>query len=253
VRIALVGYGRMGKAVEAEALAADHEVVARLGRPELGASEAELVGALAGADVAIDFSVGAQVARTVSAARTAGADLVIGTTGLDAAAAEAIEGAHDIGLVHGPNFSVGVHVFFRLAREAARLVDAAGGYDVYVQEAHHRHKRDHPSGTARRLADILVAGLGEKTEWKEGPPQGIPDPATLYVDTIRAGEVPGTHVVGIEGPDDRLEVRHEARGREGFARGAIRAAEWIHGREGVFTFADVMDDLLGAGQDEGKG
>jgi len=254
VKIAVVGYGRMGHAVEAEARAAGHEVVARFDPNEPGAEAPSLAEALADADVAVDFTVAGQVAGTAAAAAEAGVGLVVGTTGWGEDAAAALRGASArIGVVHGPNFSEGVHLFLRLAREAARLADAVGGYDVHVHETHHRHKRDHPSGTARRIADVLVDALSSKERWRAGPPEEIAEPDTLYVTSTRAGEVPGIHVVGIEGIRDRIELRHEAGGREGFARGAVRAAEWVRGRRGLFTFEQMMDDLLaerGTGEDD---
>ena len=245
MRIALVGYGRMGRAVEVEAVSSGHEIVARLHSVELAAGSEALTAALTPADVAIDFSIGSQVADTLKSATESGTALVVGTTGFGEATAEALEAVEDIGLVHGPNFSVGVHVFLRLAREAARLCDAVGGYDVHLLETHHRHKRDHPSGTAIRAADVLLEASSGKKRWREGPPEGVADPATLYVTSIRSGEVPGTHVVGLEGPYDRMELRHEARSRAGFALGAVRAAEWIEHRKGSFTFEEAMNDILG--------
>lgn len=244
MKIALVGYGRMGRAVEAQAAARGHEVVACLGREQLEAPPEELATRLADAEVAVDFTVATLVPGVVRAAALAGAGLVVGTTGLEEDAYEAMRDAEGIGIVHGPNFSIGVHLFFRLARTAARLADAVGGYDTHVHEAHHRHKRDHPSGTAWRLADLLVDELGGKSRWRPGPPDGRADGETLYVTSTRAGEIPGTHTVGFEGVHDHIELTHEARGRDGFAAGALRAAEWVAGRKGVFTFTDVMDRIL---------
>jgi 4-hydroxy-tetrahydrodipicolinate reductase len=103
---------------------------------------------------------------------------------------------------------------------------------------------DHPSGTARRLAELVVGSVGRKERWAEGPAPGPADPATLWVSTTRAGEIPGSHVLAAEGPDDRIELRHDARSRAGFARGAVTAAEWIRGRSGVFTLDDVLEDLF---------
>ena len=245
MKLALVGYGRMGQAVEAEALSAGHEILARLGRTDLNAGVESLSDALAGADIAVDFSVGEQVADTVVAAERAGVDLVVGTTDLDERAIEAFADVSDIGVVHGPNFSIGVHMFFRLIREAATLANGEGRYDVHIHEMHHRHKRDHPSGTAVRAADILLQELDRKANWKEGPPPELADPGTLYVSSSRAGEIPGTHIVALEGAHDRIEIRHEARDRRGFAQGSVRAAEWVRGRKGVFEFSYVMNDLLG--------
>src|SRR5690606_20326181 len=136
----------------------------------------------------------------------------------------------------GPNFSLGVQIFFRLVRTASRLSSAAGGYDVHVHEAHHRHKVDHPSGTARRVADLAVEQDASKDRWEAGPPEGAADPRVLYVTSTRAGEIPGMHTLGLEGAHDRIELTHEARSRDGFAAGAVLAAEWIRERRGLYTF-----------------
>ena len=252
MRIALVGYGRMGRAVEEVAAAREHAVVARIGRPELEGGPPAIAGALADAEVAIDFSTGALVPVIAGACADAGVSLVTGTTGLPSDALDALARAADsgIGVVHGPNFSIGVQLFFRVARSAAHLFDAVGGYDTHIHEAHHRHKLDHPSGTARRLADLLVDALAEKRRWEAGPPEARAAHDVLYVTSTRAGEIPGTHTLGFEGAHDRIELVHEARGREGFAAGAVRAAEWVRTRRGVFTFEEVVDELLaGTGQD----
>jgi 4-hydroxy-tetrahydrodipicolinate reductase len=247
LRIALVGYGRMGHAVESVALEEGHEIVARLDE-----GDAVDAGGLAGADVAIDFTLPEAAVDNVRAVAGAGVDLVVGTTGwydrLDEARA-AVDAA-GTAMIWAPNFSLGVQLFFRAARSLARLADALDQYDVHVHEAHHRHKVDHPSGTARSLADILVEELSGKSAWAEGPPDGAPDPSTLQVTSSRAGEIPGTHVVGLEGPDDRLELRHEARGRTGFARGAVAAARWVRGRNGVYTLDDMLAERFGSRSDE---
>lgn len=253
MRIALLGYGRMGREVAARAESAGHEVIARLGRAELTEASTSIADRLRSAEVAIDFSAGEVVPRTVRAAATAKVDLVVGTTGWRAEEVDlAVIEAAGRGVVHGANFSPGVHLLLRIVREAARLADAVGGYDLHVEEAHHRHKRDSPSGTAIRVAEEILAASTLKSRWLAGPPEGLPDPRTLYVSSIRAGEIPGTHVVGIEGIVDRLEVRHEARSRAGFAEGAVRAAEWIRGRRGVFPFAAVMEDLWTRGTSRGE-
>ena len=129
-----------------------------------------------------------------------------------------------------------------MARLASRLADGLDEYDVHVAESHHRHKLDHPSGTAAKLAAILLEELSGKQRWELGTGDGAIDPAVLQVTSVRAGEIPGVHAVGLEGPDDRIEVRHEARGRAGLARGAVEAAEWVHGRKGIFTLDDMLAD-----------
>ena len=246
MKIALVGYGRMGRAVEQVAYERGHEVIARID-PAFD-SEGVNPEALDEADVAIEFSVPAAAIQNIESVAQAGVDAVIGTTGWHAElghAATAVEDA-GTGLIYAPNFSLGVYLFHRLAQDAGRMANMLEEYDVHVWESHHRHKIDHPSGTAVQLADTLVGQLARKLRWSEAPPGGAPDPQVLYVASHRAGEEAGTHVVALEGPDDRVELRHEAKDRTGFARGAVTAAEWIQGREGVYTLDDMLTERLGS-------
>ncbi len=244
MKLALVGYGKMGRAVEDVALERGHQVVARID-PTLDTSE---IGAatLGGADVAIEFTVPDVAVDNITALAAAGVDAVVGTTGwhdrLDQAAA-AVNGA-GTGMVHAANFSLGVNLFLRLARVAARMADALSEYDVHIREAHHRHKIDYPSGTAITLADILVEELARKESWSATLPDGAPHPQVLYVASERVGDAAGTHVVGLEGTDDLIELRHEARTRAGFAKGAVAAAEWIRVRSGVFTLDDMLAETF---------
>lgn len=246
----------MGRAVEAVALERGHRVALRLDGSSNAAGSALTAGALEGVDVAVDFSVGEAVATNVERAAAAGVDMVVGTTGWEADRDRVFRAVQDAGtgLVHAPNFSVGVHVFLRLAALAGRLAGAVDGYDVHVTEAHHRHKRDHPSGTARRLAEILLEHLSGKERWTaELPADGPVAPEALQVAVSRVGEEPGTHAVGLDGPDDRIEVRHSARSRGGFARGAVMAAEWLRGRRGIHDMDDILRDRLGEGSDDEHG
>jgi 4-hydroxy-tetrahydrodipicolinate reductase len=244
MRIALVGYGRMGRAVEQASVARGHEVVARIDLADNPDGRGIVAETLNGADVAVEFSVPEAAPANITALAACGSDVVSGTTGWYDRLEEvrAAVKAADSGLIYAPNFSLGMQLFFRLVRLAARLSDRLEGYDAYVLEAHHRRKQDHPSGTARRLAEILLAELSGKERWELGLREGPIDPAVLQVSAVRAGEIPGTHTVGLEGLDDRIEVRHEARGRAGFARGAVAAAEWIRGRSGIFTLDDMLEE-----------
>ena len=241
MKIALIGHGRMGQAVEAVAEERGHRVVSRIGRPR-SARSSITAESLAGAEVGVEFTTPESAPANIKALALAGVDAVVGTTGwydeLDSVRSAVDEAG--TGLIYAPNFSLGTQLFFRLVRLAGQLSDRLGVYDPHVLEAHHRYKQDHPSGTARRLAEILLEELSHKETWELGPSAGIVDPAVLQVSAIRAGEIPGTHVVALEGPDDRVELRHEAHSRHGFARGAVTAAEWVRGRKGVFTLEDML-------------
>lgn len=239
MKIALVGHGRMGRAAEAVALEMGHTIVARLGR-----GTAITPASLGGAEGAIEFSVPDAAPDNLIALARAGVDVACGTTGWEGEGerVRAVVEAEGTGLLVAPNFSTGVALFTRLVRRAAELAAGVPDYDLHLYEAHHRHKVDHPSGTARALAETIVAALGRKHRWAEGPPAGPPDPSTLYLSVSRAGEIAGTHVVMLEGPHDRIELRHEARDRGGFARGAVEGLLWIHGRSGAYTLDDWMND-----------
>ena len=174
-----------------------------------------------GVDVAIDFSIPAAVARNVEGIAAMGVDMVIGTTGwlehVDAVKS-AVE-RHGIGLVWSPNFSVGVSAFFRLVAEAARLLAAEPEYGAWAWEIHHSTKKDAPSGTLLKLVDgMKKAGYGRMID----------------VSSSRAGAHPGTHEIGFDSAADTITLRHTARGREGFARGALKAAQWVMGKKGFF-------------------
>ena len=227
MRYALVGYGRMGRAIEAAASARGHRNVLVVER-----GSKIPAGKWRGVDVAFEFTVGDGAAERVASLLARGISVVCGTTGWDAAdpaLRKAAKGSK-AGAVIAPNFSIGMTLFASLVKDAAAAFRSAGGYDPYVVEWHHRGKRDAPSGTARRLAGLIDA-RGE-----------------LPVASIRAGHEPGRHVVGFDGPDDVVTMTHEARGRAGFAAGAVVAGEWILGRRGIHGFDEVCRDLVREGR-----
>lgn len=246
MKLALMGIGRMGSAVQVLAPERGHQIVAWLDS-QSHQDGLDMTALLASeAEVAIDFSVPDAVVDNVRAATNVGLDVVVGTTGWDDRMDEVrdIVSASGRGLVFAPNFALGVHAFFHIARAAARLAERMEDYDLHVTEMHHRHKLDHPSGTARRLIDLVLEEVSRKERWAETSDSTPGDSRVLNVAVTRAGELPGTHVLGLDSADDRIEIRHEARGRAGFARGAIQAAEWVRGRTGVFTIEDLMADRL---------
>ncbi len=252
--------GRMGRAViQALAPAGDLRLVAaleRAGHEALGRDAGELagVGALgvpvtaavpeAGLDVLIDFSHPEATLAFAERAREAGWKMVIGTTGLDEGARAAIaRAARDTAIVLAPNMSAGVNVCFRLVELAARALGEEA--DVEVIEAHHRHKRDAPSGTALRLGEVLARTLGRQLErdaiYGRHGVSGERPRGQIGFNTIRAGEIVGEHTVLFAGAGERVEITHRAESRLTFASGALRAARWLSTRNpGLYDMQDVL-------------
>jgi 4-hydroxy-tetrahydrodipicolinate reductase len=203
---------------------------------------------LAAAEVVFEFSTAAAAEANVLALLRAGLAVVCGTTGWrpgEAVGAAVRESG--AGLIIAPNFSVGINLFYRLTRRAAQLFGAAGLYEPFVWESHHRAKRDMPSGTAHRLAEILVEYDPRLERYHAGNADAPLPRNVLHVTSVRAGSEPGTHEVGFDGAHDRITLRHSARSRASFALGAVLAGEWIRGKPGQHDFDEILDDLL---QDE---
>ncbi len=218
-RLAIVGYGKMGKLVERFAPEYGFEVALKLDEFNNAAFEGITPENFRDIAVAVDFSIPSAVPRNVEAIAAQGVNIVVGTTGWlehSAAVKSAVE-KHGTGLVWSPNFSIGVSVFLRLVAEAARLLSEEGEYGAWAWEIHHSTKKDAPSGTLLKLVD----------EMKKA---GYPRP--IDVGSNRAGAHPGTHEIGFDSAADTITLRHTARNREGFARGALKAARWILGQKG---------------------
>ncbi len=221
----------MGCLVETLARQQGHEVVAVLTSHD-GRAAYERLEALSGADVAIDFSVGGAVRENVAACLAAGAPLVVGTTGWQAQLPEVRQMVETQGgaMIYGANFSVGVNLFYRVVAQAAQLFSTVEGYEPFIEEAHHSRKKDAPSGTALKLRDLVADSF----------------PHEFTVTATRAGHIPGTHRVGFDCAADTVTLIHTARSREGFAAGALLAAQWIIGKQGVYEFPQVIDEILRA-------
>jgi len=194
----------------------------------------QLAAKLSGHDVAIDFSIGDAVMKNVEACALAHVPLVEGATGWKQheSTAKQLMTEHSGAMVYGANFSIGVNLFYRIAKQAAALFSAVDGYAPFIEEAHHNRKRDAPSGTALKLRDIMSEHLG-------------PD---IPTSSTRAGYIPGTHRVGFDSEADQILLTHTARSRQGFANGALLAAHWIVGRTGVFEFSDVIEEIIATKQ-----
>jgi len=223
----------MGQLVAAEARKAGDEVGTVIASKDRDLTSHQLADKLHGHDAAIDFSVGETVLKNVEACARARLPLVEGATGWkqDEAKAKQIMTEHAGAMVYGANFSIGVNLFYRIAKQAASLFAAVEGYAPFIEEAHHQRKRDAPSGTALKLRELMSEHLG-------------PDIPTF---STRAGYIPGTHRVGFDSEADQILLTHTARSRQGFASGALLAAHWIVGRTGVFEFGDVIDEIISRG------
>jgi len=236
MKIAIIGYGRMGREVERLAVNAGHEVVLRItrsNREELNAA------GLHGADAAIDFSLPEAAFANIRLCMQVGVPLVSGVTGWLHRMDEARElvRTHGGSFLYASNFSIGVNLFFAVNRYLAGLMEQQKQYRADIHEIHHIHKLDAPSGTAISLAEDVIARIQRLQRW-EGE-QGS-SPGVLPVTSERLGEVPGTHRVRWQSAIDTIYIEHEAHSREGFAAGAIAAAEWVQGKTGYFTMQDML-------------
>ena len=242
LNIALSGMGQMGQAIERIAVEQGHEVVARF---DLDAPVPDSIRGFEGADV-IDFTSPSAVLEHIQGYCKAGIPAVIGTTGwYDALPlVEAWVAEHDATVLYAPNFSIGVALLVEAVRAVAPYLNALPEYDVFVHEAHHTNKIDSPSGTALHLAKQILRGMERKTRIEVEAQHGRIAPDALHVSSTRVGHVFGRHEVGIDGVYDQISLIHDAKSRNGFAYGAIRAAGWIQGRKGLFTLDDVLADWL---------
>ncbi len=250
MKIALVGYGKMGRMVEAAAKEAGHTIVARIDpfAPDADAKSVAESATLAEADVAIEFTSPATALANVRAIAAAGVSVVVGSTGWLASLDEAGAAVEKAGtsLLWSSNFSLGVNLFYRIAAYAAKLADPFAEYDVGGWEAHHNKKADSPSGTAKTLVERVLASMTRKKRAVYETLDRPPAADELHYPSLRVGAVPGTHSLFFDSTADTIEITHTARSREGFARGAVRAAEWLtrERRRGVFTMDDALADLL---------
>lgn len=243
MNILLLGYGKMGKAIEQIALERGHQIVGRIdlnNRADLDTLADDAV------DAVIEFSSPESVVDNLRYCVTRGWAVVCGTTGWLGHRAEIEAAVRERGsaFFYASNYSIGVNLFFRLNKTLAKFMHDYPSYQVSMTEVHHTEKKDAPSGTAITLAEGLLNQLPHKNRWAvseaEKPAEGDISDA-IVIDSVREGNVPGTHVVRFESDVDRIEISHVAHNRQGFAVGAVVAAEWLASRQGVFG----MDDLLG--------
>ncbi|MEE2638782.1 MAG: 4-hydroxy-tetrahydrodipicolinate reductase [Acidobacteriota bacterium] len=227
MRLLLIGYGRMGKAVDALSSSYEATVVGRLDIDTNPGGRGITAERVENVDVAIDFSIPDAVAENLTRLAKYGVNVVIGTTGWTTheASMRALVAKANVGVVAAANFSLGVNLFLALAERAAELFQTRPEFGAFIHELHHAAKIDAPSGTALALQDAMTG-------------RGYQHPIDMA--SSRAGSAPGTHTVGFDGPVESLTLTHSTRDRATFARGALEAARWIQGRRGWFTMRDVL-------------
>jgi len=231
MKMAILGYGKMGRMVEEIALREGWEIGPKLDINDNAGGAGITKVSMSGVDAAVEFSQPSAVVANIEAAARSGVSLVVGTTGWSDQEdrIEKIVRESGIGLVYGANFSVGMNLFFEIVSRAAELIGKVPQYDPFLSEEHHRAKKDAPSGTALNLLELMRPHLSN------------PEPS---VACVRAGAIPGTHVIGFDSPADTILLEHRARNRQGFAEGAVMAARWIIGKKGMYDFRQVFREIV---------
>jgi 4-hydroxy-tetrahydrodipicolinate reductase len=227
VNIAIVGYGRMGRMIERIATERGLAVALKLDEHNNANYEGITAENFRGVDAAIDFSIPSTVVGNIERIAALGVNIVVGTTGWQQQMphVKSVVEKQGIGFVWSPNYSVGVNAFFRIVNAAAKLLSNEAEYEAWAWEIHHSAKKDAPSGTLLKLVEEMrAAGYNRHVD----------------VASSRAGVIPGTHEIGFDSAADTITLRHTARSREGFALGALKAAEWVVGKKGFHEFGDIL-------------
>ncbi len=236
MKIALIGYGKMGKEIEQIALSRGHAIVLKV---DVDNATTYTIDELKKADAAIEFSTPETAINNIYKCFEAGVPVVVGTTGwlkkLDEVKQRCTEKKQT--LFYASNYSIGVNLFFKLNEHLAKLMNAYPDYNVAMEEIHHVHKLDSPSGTAISLANQVLERMDLKQKWVN---QTTENKNELGIISKRIDEVPGTHTVTYSSTVDEISISHIAHSRKGFALGAVVAAEWIKGKKGIFGMNDLM-------------
>lgn len=243
MKIALLGYGKMGQLIERYATKRGHEVVLIVDESNRASIEPNH---LSKADIAIDFSVPQAALENIRLCFEANLPLVVGTTGWYDRLEEVKQlcESQKQSLLYGSNFSIGVNVFFHINKMLAKAMRPYQQYDVQVEEIHHIHKLDAPSGTAITIAEGILEHHEQKKKWvnsTEGAGEIIPKADELLIESLRIEEVPGTHTVLYSSEVDQIEFKHTAHSRDGFALGAVIAAEWLLDKKGFYQVTEMFD------------
>jgi len=236
MKIALLGYGKMGKEIEKTALERNHELTLII---DISNQHEFTIENIRKAEVAIDFSIPGSAFGNILQCFEAGIPVVCGTTGWLDRMEEIRELCKQKNqtFFYASNYSLGVNVFFALNKYLSRIMNNFHNYEVELKEIHHIHKLDAPSGTAITLANDLISDVQRKQKWELDQAS---DPSVVKITSVREGEVPGTHIITWDSPVDRIEIMHEAKNRKGLALGAVLAAEFIKDKKGIFSMEDMI-------------
>lgn len=241
MKILLLGYGKMGKAIEQKSLQEGYDIVAKI---DSSADWEMFLQNRKAVDVAIEFTTPKSAPENIRNCFRENLPVVCGTTGWESEKESIIRECHDQNktLFTAPNFSLGVNILFMLNRYLAAIMAKTQHYDVMIEEIHHIHKMDAPSGTAKALAQDIINLIQWKNQWTNSESNKKTD---LTIISKREDEIPGTHIIRYESAIDDIELKHTAKNRLGFAHGALLAAKWIKNKTGYFTMDDLMNDLFG--------
>lgn len=233
LKIALLGYGKMGQAIEGFAVKRGHTIVAKI-----DLNNANDIDQIKAADVAIEFSQPDAVVHNLQACFDRNVPVVCGTTGWlsKSAQVEAYCKERNGAFFYASNYSLGVNIFFKVSEFLARIMNSYPAYDIMIDEIHHTQKKDAPSGTAISLADGVLQHVDRKKKWT----MDSPAPDEIQITSSRVNPTPGTHTVKYASVIDDIEIKHTAHSRDGFALGAVMVAEWLAGKKGIYTMNDFL-------------
>jgi len=236
MRITIIGYGKMGNELEGIASRRGHEIVLRIGPNNLDDFDSPL---FTSSDAAMEFTTPGTAFENISRCIEKGIPVVSGTTGWTGRLKEAEQmvKAKNGSFLYASNFSIGVNILFNLNMRLAGIMNTLKSYGVEIEELHHSAKKDAPSGTAIKLAEDIISRCSEYSSWRLNTPAGE---GKIGIHSVREGDITGTHRVEWNSDTDSLSLEHKAHNRQGFALGAVFAAEFIHNRQGVFTMADLL-------------
>lgn len=241
IKIALIGYGSMGKEIHKFAQSKGYEVtnIFEMDNPIKLSENYEF-------DVAIDFSYPEAVINNANIIADLGRNLVIGTTGWydKIEIIRNIAEQKSIGIIYSSNFALGSNLFFKIVDLASRIINKFDSFDIFINEIHHKNKKDSPSGTALSLAELIIKNIDrKKTILKDSINRRI-SPEQLHIASLRGGSIIGIHNIFIDSDAETIELTHRAKNRVGFAEGALLAADWIFGKKGFYNFSELIDDLI---------